>query len=380
MRNTRLWMTLCIFIILLTGCQTGQLEEKQRSITLHGSRPEVANNLQKSPAMENSTTFMPLEVDQQSFRFIIGWLNNEEILLYESIDGKSVVSSYNVKTGEKLERLSLAQSIITAEISPAKEQLLIHTAPSAYEAQINIYQLDTWESIYETTIESAEISYEWNGNDESKLIVTAFYQDWSFATFLLNTDEKEMQQMQFPQPFILWLNDTDFVYLNWDTDSPSTTAPVVRKGDREEELFPNKQFYHLFSWKNVMMTISVSEEDEDSAEFQFLDSELHPLYTFEIPHLRKYSGWQIPYFDWVPTETTFMVIEPNTSGLSDEYAGGFRLVARNIANEQSEVIMESIDNAPLSCSPDGKYCLVGYQLEQIVLVHDKEMKEFLLFK
>jgi hypothetical protein len=55
------------------------------------------------------------------------------------------------------------------------------------------------------------------------------------------------------------------------------------------------------------------------------------------------------------------------------YSEAFQFVSFNVSNGEIEVLLEEIENKPMKISPNGVYCLYGYQLEQLIVIPAKEM-------
>ena len=71
----------------------------------------------------------------------------------------------------------MPQSSKSSSTKPKK--LFFHTSPHTYVA--NIYFTDIKGNIqYTTEINSYELDYEWNEADASSMLITAFFEDWSY--------------------------------------------------------------------------------------------------------------------------------------------------------------------------------------------------------
>lgn len=368
-------LILILLLLFLTACQ-GNHHGEDRFMINHATR-EANEHIAKS-SISMGSTIIPITVDYQSYFLIIGWVSNQEVLINHVIDGKSKLLIYHVNSGASTELLTLNGPIISASISPSRELLLIHTSPMAYHADISIYRLDTYEKIFEKGIESSEITYEWNMYDETKILVTAFYEDWTYSTYLIHTNKKSLEEISIPQPFAVWKNEEQLLSINWNQDMPSLTAPLIQmNGIETSTILPDEQFYYLDSWKEGILLFKVLEEDETMAELQFLDNNFNHLFTIQSPHLPSYSGWQIPFYSF--TNQYFYMIEVKDGYYYNPYSAEFQLVKRNLESGSELIIFDSIENKPLECSPNGKYCLYGYEFESIIITDEQKLVPFLAF-
>lgn len=358
---------LFIMIFPLTSCQGKEGMQNVPSPSVHH---------RDRPSLTDSVT--PLTVDKNTFQFIVGWLNEREILLYELREHHAYLSSYNVITGNRTDFFVFEEPIITAQLSPSRNYLLIHSSPTPYEAELNIFRTPTKEKIATVTIPSSEITYEWNPYSESKIFVTAFQEDWSYSTYVFEFLAENLIELDLSQPFAIWFDESALLILNWDWDEPNLSAPLVKVTQAgEEDLFPEEEFIHFQGKNNVFLGIQADKANLSSGEVTVFDKNLQKQLSFSIPLLTNFSGWEIPFYEILPGPILLM-IEPNTGGEADIYNDGFRIVKRDFSEE--EVLLENMDNGPLVCAPDGKLCLTGYQLQNIIRIDEKTIKPFLIFQ
>ncbi len=362
---------LFLFIILipLAGCH-GKTGEK--------NEPSPSAHQHTFPSPIDSVA--PLEVDQHTFQFIIGWLSERELLIYEWLDQQAVISSYHVTSGDRKKYLVLDEPVISANLSPSKTFLLIHTAPSPIEAELSIFQTTTQEKIAAIHIPSSEIYYEWNPFNERKIFVTAFYEDWTYTNYIYEWYTESLNEIQLSQPFATWMAEDILIILDWNWEEPSLSAPLVKVSpEGKETVLPGEEFFHFQGKRSVFIGIQATKENLTRGEMIVFDYHLNKQLSFSLPLLTNFSGWEIPFYEILPGPV-LMLIEPNTGGEADIYDGGFRLIKRNLRTGEEEVVLEDIENGPLLCSPEGKLCLNGYQSQNIIYTDGKKLEPFLIFR
>lgn len=371
------WLSiLMVFIVILSGCEKGNANRTKLS-TVHLEK----QGSEKITGEKEDTDhlFVPLRLKEKDFQFIIGWISEESLLIIERNNGGSTISTYNIKSGKKKELYFSRQPVVSAEISPSKKYLFIHLSLSDNEAIVTIIRISDQQLVFYGEIESSEIDYEWNHYDETNILVNVFYKDWSFRTYVIDTNSGLLRELHLPQPFAIWHTDSHFLFLDWKKDEPDITASLVLKEDgMEKPVLTNKRFYYLDGWENIFLVISPSTDSFSQSVFQFYDESFHLISSFTIPHLSNYSGWEIPNYDFV--DNNFIMIEPKSSGKVDSYAEGYQMVKRNIINGKKETIFKTIENTPLLCSPKGSYCLTGNLYENIVFIEDKKVSSFIKFE
>jgi len=371
------WLSILIFFaMLLFGCETEEIDKPSSSKL--DSEKSIRNQI-VSEMEPDTKAIVPLKVKEADFQFIIDWETDETLLFVERKNNQSIVKSYDLFSGVKKQIYVSDEPIVSLQVSPSREYLLIHSAKTAYKALLTVIRLSNQQIMFQEEIESKEIHYEWNRYDETKILVSAFYEDWSFRSYFIDMKKRSLQELNLSQPFAIWLKQSRLLYLDWGNDDPQITAPLtIYENGTEKHVKKEKEFYYLDGWKNFLLTIAPSDKDPSKAIFQFYDQKLQPLYSFEIPHLSDFSGWVIPNYDMVGEN--FFIIEPKKSGEADLYHDGFQLVKRNIKSGKEEVILKSVENAPLLCSPKGKSCITGNMFEHIILINEKKMTSAIDFE
>ncbi|MCL6574283.1 MAG: hypothetical protein K6T88_21835, partial [Bacillus sp. (in: Bacteria)] len=269
------------------------------------------------------------------------------------------------------------QPIVNIQISPSKEYILIHSSPSSYEGLITI--IDTLGAVrLQESFASYELVFEWNPYNESEVLVTKFYEDWTFQVVMLDINNSKITELSLTQPFIKWMNVKDIAYLNWGENSPSLYAPLIVKGIEngiEKTVFPTVLQFSTFH--NLLMTISVNDQDQSMATYSFFNNKIKRLFSFSIPQLTKYSDWLVPFYDYNKSKGQFITFRPLISAEADTYKDGFLLLTYNLENGSSKLIMEGLENEPVNISPSGEAILYGNRFEKIIDIDAKKIYELI---
>ena len=366
-------LQLFILISLVTGCtnQEPTSQPKQQK----NSNDDVNPPLSKDDPIEK--VIVPLSLAEGEFGSIVGWLNNDTIVYFINSGQSSTVFSYELFTGKSTVIYESEHPIISIYLSDSKERLLVHTAPTSFEGKMTI--IDQKGTILATeSIVSSEITFAWNPFNEDLVLITSFTEDWNFQVSLFDSNKKQLQELSVSQPFANWLSKDELIYLGWDVNTISLFAPLVKQSIFETNGEPQQQndqnIFQLYSFKNVVATISVSE-DKENAIYSFFTDKLEPIETLTIPHLTKFSDWLVPFNDVNHKQMLFYTLRPLISGEADSYKEGFELVAYQLGEGKEQLIMRGLENKPISCSPNGEYCLYGFQFEDIIDLQAKKMIE-----
>ncbi|MEW9500416.1 hypothetical protein [Jeotgalibacillus marinus] len=322
----------------------------------------------------------PLILPSSSFHSYIGWLNNHEILYAAQIDQLEYhIISYNICTAQTKIVLSEQGSLTQASLSPSKQSLLLHKADSTLNAEVSVFNLQTKEKVWSHVIESYELLYEWNEHDESKILFTAFESDWTYKVWLADINKKEWEEITGTPPFIAWSSLDKFVYQQWSSEINVPEAPVYEHFFDIDYSNQVKEAVLAFDLlQPFFMTVELGKEEK---EFSYtFDREGEIISTFTAPSVQMYSDWVIPKYDFIKSENTFITFKPYKDGEYNTEENQFALVSWDVEASAETVIKDYVNNEPLSCSPDGAYCLMGFQYTSIIDMIDGDLERFLIFE
>jgi len=318
---------------------------------------------------------LPISIPKGEGEFykLVGWLSDTEVLYITNLEQTSTIFRYNLFSGKSKLIYKSGNPIVTVQISPSKKYILVHSSPSSYEGLVTIIDPKGTEHLKES-FASYELVFEWNPYNESEVFVSKFDQDWSFQLFLLEMKKAKTTEIFLPQPFVKWMNESDVAFLNWDEQNPSLFAPLTVKGvenGTEKTVVPSAIQFSTF--RDLLMTVTVNEQDKSMATYSFFDKEMKKLSAFSIPQLTKFSDWLVPFYDYNEQKRQFITFSPLTSGESDSYSDGFQLLSYDLMKGNSKLIMEGLENEPINFSPSGEALLYGNQLEKIIDINAKKI-------
>jgi len=361
-----------ILLTLLLGACTPK-EQTKHKIPTKNERP-------KGPITSLGENWkLPISIPEGEGEFykFVGWLSDSEVLYVTNLEQSSSVFQYNLLSGKSKLIYKSENPIVTVQISPSKKYLLVHSSPSSYEGLVTIID-PTGNEHLKKSFPSYELVFEWNPYNESEVFVSKFYEDWSFQLFLLEMKNAKTTEIFLPQPFVKWINESDVAFLNWDEQNPSLFAPLKVKGlenGTEKTVLPSVIQFSPFH--NLLMTVSVNEQDQSMATYSFFDKEMTKLFTFSIPQLTKFSDWLVPFFDYNEQKKQFITFSPRTSGELDSYSEGFQLLSYDLKKGSSKLIMEGLKNEPINFSPSGEALLYGNRFEKMIDINAKKIYELI---
>ncbi|MBA9025416.1 YqgU-like beta propeller domain-containing protein [Peribacillus huizhouensis] len=365
--NIRLILCIISTFLLLSACEATNNEE-----TL---KPE--KDLENPIAVKDNDEIPEFLIDShEQIEKVYGWLDSSTILYASKLDESDSLQlmSWNFKTQEKLVFYLPTDDIVDVSISPDHSYVLVRLAPLANKAIIEVLNHDGTKA-FSASVPSIELAYEWNIHDPGVLFLSSFFEDWSFRTYIVNTKEQKIEAIEFPQPFVKWGSKEELLYLDWNEDEPNLKAPLMKKNlytKQWESIMLDVIYFSRTA--HTLMTIQDQSENYDKATYSFFNDENKLISSFSAPHLKNYSNWLIPYFDMREESSQFISFIPEKAANVGQYAGGFSLQVFNWKTEKEEVILTKTKNEPISCSPNGNWCLYGNQFEKIINLNNKTVK------
>jgi hypothetical protein len=338
--------------------------------------PSEENDKQNVPPSQPKDTWkLPIKIPEGEFYKVGCWYSDHHLLYITNLEQSSSVYLYNLLTGSSELFYKSEVPIVTIQASPSKKNILIQSSPSTYEGQVTILSPEGSE-IFKQSIPSYELTFEWNPFNESEILISSFNEDWTFQMLLLDIGQRKTTELTLPQPFIKWIGKEEVAYLNWNEDSPSLFAPLMKKNlsnAKEEEIFSD--VLQFATYNDILMTVTVQDDERLQATYTFYNKEKKELNSFSIPHLSIFSGWLVPYNDLNETKGEFITLKPVKSTEADAYREGFELLSYDIDNGSSNVIMKNLKNEPIMLSPSGEAALFGNRFEKIINLKTKELIE-----
>lgn len=340
----------------------------------HNSNGEHGNIGMKTPPEKTfyRKDIKPILTSSEEFFKVSGWLDEATILYIAKVNDTSTLYAHKLDIGVKKEIFKSELPIITVEINPAKELLLIHSGND--ENGVLTIIDDSGKMIYTTNIQAFELHFEWNPFKEDLVLVSTFTEEWDFKTFLLNSGKKTFEEVQLPEPFARWISKNELVYQDWQSEELSLQAPLMGfsvKSQATREILPS--VYQFDSLNEQLLTVHMDEADPKIAHYRIFDQEITPKAHLQVPALTAYSGWLIPFYDVSSAGDNLIYLRPIRHGEADIYQDGFDLIEFNLAAEEETVITSGLANEPLSCSPTGTACLFGFRFEKLILLKTKEI-------
>ncbi|RFU66790.1 hypothetical protein D0469_16870 [Peribacillus saganii] len=338
---------------LLAGCE---LEEKKIA-----PKANLENDSQE--------LIEPVRLKSNLFDRFIGWTgkNTAVYVTKESENHSYEIREYNIMNGLENAIYSAKVPIISVSISPGQSYFLIHTSSSPEKADIEIISRDGY-SIFSVSITSSEISFEWNRDNEDQLLVTSFFEDWSFTNYIVNVKQKTIEPVNIPEPFAQWSGSDELLFLGLDQNQTDIAGTLLKKrvsGNTAVTVEENVVQYRMLAENLIIIQL---DQDRQNLLYKIKRDNRGAQLLLQTSLLAANTEPQIPYWEIVEKKKSLLTFLPDDNG--EEL---FNLVSFDWNSNKQTVIIQNAENAPLQCSPYGGLCLYGYQLEKIIDLQAKRV-------
>lgn len=336
----RLITTLMMIVLLLVACTEKEkplVEEKKEAV------PEV-----KEEVIEK------LRADSAEFHFVANWLSDTEIVFVEKNDGVYYVKSYDVENGEVSTLYQDESIIVDVMIHPLGEQLLVHTTDNPTSGTVKTISLAGVVQ-HEVVIQSAELEIEWNDKDPSLILITAFYEDWTFDLFAYNGSNKDLRLLPIENPFPKWLGRDGILFTDLSShplDGGDLLLYNLLSGEQKKMEIDHVIYYDTYEDAALVMQI----EEDEKMTYNVINEDQTVLYDWEMPAVSNYSEWMMPEIDWISSKKLLITASEN-GGQQDELEAPYQLI--QVTEGEQDVLADEMHPGVLKCAPNGEKCLTG---------------------
>jgi hypothetical protein len=359
-----LWLLLISYTVILVGCDKESVSNKEEK------KSREPMSVLPTPKLEEN---LPINLGEGEFEKVYGWLDSNRILYTTIVGFGSNVYSYNLVDGSNQLLFKSEYKIDSVHISHSREHVFIRASPTMDESIINVINKDG-RNLYTERLSAVDLTLEWNPYNDNQLLISTFTEDWQAESYLLSLKEKQLIKMNLPNPFSNWITEEKVSYLDWDQEKASLFSNLLEfniKTNESNEIQSN--VYQSDTFKERLLTITIDSDNQKGAVYNFYQKNQETVGSFKTPILTRFSDWLIPYYDYNEYNDHFLTFQPLYNGEAEVYKEGFQLTAFDISKNKETVLMEGLDNEPLSCSPNGTMCLYGYYFEKLILLDSEKM-------
>jgi len=337
---------------------------------------QTKNKDPSSDVVEDAKTdviIKKMSLNPASFQYIADWLTDSKIVFVEKVEASYDVKTFDIVTGSIDTIYSEDTIIADVLIHPTKKKILLHTTNDTSSAVVKIVSLQG-KVLDEIEIASTELAIEWNQLDHNLVLLTAFYEDWSYDVFLYNGTAGEFDMISMEDPFPKWVGNQKIAIIhNEDLSVEGADLLIYDTVTKETELSALGKVIYFDTYEDSILTAQVS--DDENALFTLSEETGTVLSSWKMPVASNFDEWVIPDISWLSQSELVTLTLSKAEMLDGVDESSYELVIIN--GSKIDVLAKDVPVGPLRCSPDKGKCLYGQNKESLIDLKNKNIVDWL---
>ncbi|MCP8616856.1 hypothetical protein [Salirhabdus salicampi] len=307
-------------------------------------------------------------IDEDGFVSILTWFDNDHIFYVRNNNDIYQIMKFNIYNGNQSVFFETSYEVLQLKASHHKR----YFALELQEGSNRYYTIlsDTGAVLEQIDYEADYVEMDWNPYIEEQLLLSFYSQKEKPSVYLLDIHEEKGQFTQLPvDPLVLWYGPTQVVYFDW-TDEPTLSASThlydIRSGEKEYFM---DHVYMFKTTKEQFLSIT-GKQQRDQIQLKFYNKQEHREESvLTMPSLETHAGYVwTPPFEWNETRQVLFTYKPKQHSSLLKYKDGYQFIAFHKDTGKEQLITTVEHASRLDCSSDGQRCLIGDDLENLVVV------------
>ncbi len=359
-------MLLLILFVFLPSCSN----DKRIIHELHQYQTNLEYKTYEKESERFSFRSRIVPLHEPNLNRITSWYGNHEVLILVNDGISSRLEKYNFYTGKRDVFYKSSDFIMQVQPNSNNTYVAIESKDISNNSILTILNAEG-DMVLQKKIAVDFLELAWSPYAPSSLMVTSYYPSLQTTIEVMDLEQQEKQELHI-EPYVQWFSKDQVAYFDWNNGA-SLQAPIKIYNIHSTTTQHLSQNAILFdSIPNYFMYM---EFKEDVLNVKFVDSTTqNEVNSFDTPVLDSHAGyiWS-PIFDWSSTSNLFFIFEAKQAGSLIDYNHGYQLIVYDVqaGKKQDVVSVDEITN--LDCSPNGEWCLMGAQLENLVDINTGEI-------
>lgn len=370
-------LVVIICIVVLYGCSAPDRVVNDASFIKRSGKEKIA------PKQFHRVLKPITPQESQEFYTINEWYDENTVIYSVGVNGLSSLYLHNFLTGKKALFYQTEEFISKVQANSNHSLFAVQTLEQSGTSHLRILDKKGKE-VFHWSDNIEELQFMWNPYEPNELAVTEFLANLDFQLLKVSVSTKKVEKIPVNNPFVQWTSKDELAYLNWNQNGPSLVAPLMlyHINTKVEEKWLERCIL-FFSMKDIMLAISLDDKgNQNQSLYTFYDLETRKALTrIKIPVLNTFSeSWWVPSLDFDYDRKLFYYLKPKHAADITEYNEGYELRVLSLQDKDEEVLADLPDNLPIKLSPDGEWCLIGQQLEQVLNLSNKKITNLVSHK
>lgn len=318
-------------------------------------------------------SYKEIPIEYESFRKVIGWMSDEEVLIHSGEVNNDTLSLFNIFTGETEPIYEAGSIILTAIISENQQQIVIQVA-SENGGELRV--IDRSGAVVQTLPLETKgfVNVNWNPANQHHIFISYYQSDSNMVVGDWNTETNEIVSIPSASLTPLWYSANLYLYVDNKEDFSLETGELYMGDIRTNETLRLKsQVSSFFIHDDTFITFTPS----DFAEDELLLSYQYPFMVdqsfMSIPKVTMNNRLVFPYLSQAARNTPVYGVFAKEAAQLELETGEFEFGELDFENKTIKPIIDLPDNAPISMAHNGKYSLYGWRFESIIDIEQQKI-------
>lgn len=339
---------------------------------------EAPGEEQEQTSNNGNQELASLDIDYRLFQKVVGWLDNETLLVHIGDSETQQLVTFDIFTGNINQIYSVDSFILTVELNQAKNKILLQEIKNEQTS----FKIVTSEGnlIQSTEFEFASyVNFHWNPLSNNTVFVSHYSFDPESETETINVYNWDIENDSFSRKKIpslspKWYTENIYLYVDEMNDGGLYIGDIRKD---KQDMMINQDISNFYINQDTFIGLVESDITENEVllfhEYPFLLGDK----VISIPKVTMNDKPIKLNFTQSARNGKIYGVIPNQSFVVEEELGSYHLSRLNFQKEARHDILELPENAPIALSPDEEHLLYGWRLENIVDLSDPELIELL---
>ncbi|ALV21302.1 YqgU-like beta propeller domain-containing protein [Carnobacterium antarcticum] len=322
---------------------------------------------------EEEHVYHELPISYESFRKVIGWLSDEEILVHAGEMNADTLYRFNLFSGKLTPIYEAGSIILTAAISENKQQIFIQVAGEA-GGELRIINLAGEEQQKLAIETNGYLNVQWNPVEQNQLFISYYQWEEEMVVQKWDIETNQLKDIKSNSLTPIWYSENLYLYVDNTGDFLLKTGELYMGDIRNDEVTRiRNQVSGFFLSNDTFVTFSPS----DFSKNELLLTRQYPFMVdkgfITVPKVSMNERLVFPYLTQSGRkEAIYGVFAKEPTQLELE-TGEFEFGKLNFDTRKIEPIVDVPDNAPISIAGNGRYSLYGWRFEYIIDLEQKKV-------
>lgn len=314
-----------------------------------------------------------LPIEYESFRKIIGWVSDEEVIVHVGEGNTDTLYLFDVFNGEMTTLYEANAIILTTVISEDKQKIFIQTVADE-DRELKIINLSGAVEQKITIQTNGYLNINWNPVDQNNLFVSYYKQEEEMIVQKWDIQTNQITDVESNSLTPIWYSANLYLYVD-NLDDFSLQTGELYMGDTRTNKVTHirNQVTDFYLNNDTFITFSPSDFNKD----ELLLNRQYPFMVdngfITIPKVSMNERLIFPYLTQSSREQAIYGVFPKEPTQLEVKSGEFQFSKLNFDTQKIDAIVDLPDNAPISISKDGNYSLYGWRYEYMIDLEKQEL-------